>query len=169
MNNLYPRDLETEGFLQTIRNRLRDMKAHSDRRAPGFVVKLDCPPGITDATIAERIGDSSHLILLYRIVLEAIINARKHSGGTSIVVSVEAPSPGTLDIVVQDNGSGNGGPFGENTGMALMRRRAEEIGAQIEYRPTSSGGTAVVVRLARHDMAELDRGPSDVSAARVAP
>jgi signal transduction histidine kinase len=169
MNNLYPRDLETEGFLQTIRNRLRDTKVHIDRRAPGYVVDLSCSPGLDDATIAQRLGESSHLILLYRIVLEAIINARKHSGGTSIVVSVQAPSPGTLEIVVEDNGSGNGGPFGENTGMALMRRRAEEIGAQIEYRATAGGGTAVVVRLAQHDIPYPEGGPNEVSAARLAP
>ena len=31
--------------------------------------------------------------------------------------------------------------------MALTRRRAEEIGAGIEYQPTPDGGTAVVIRL----------------------
>jgi len=152
MNNLYPRDLETEGFLQTIRNRLRDAKAQMQRRTPGCTLELDCPPGITDDAIAEWMRDASHLVLLYRIVLEAIINARKHSGGTSIVVSVRRPAPGRLEIAVQDNGSGAGGPFGENTGMALMRRRAEEIGAQIAYQPGSGGGTTVVVRLSRPDL-----------------
>jgi nitrate/nitrite-specific signal transduction histidine kinase len=53
--------------------------------------------------------------------------------------------------------------------MALMRRRAEEIGAHIEYRPTTGGGTAVVVRVGRHDFADSERGPSGVPAVRVAP
>jgi signal transduction histidine kinase len=85
--------------------------------------------------------------LLYRIVLEAIINARKHSGGTFIGVSVRAPAPGVVEILVRDNGAAGGGPFSENAGMALTRRRAEEIGAGIEYRSTSDGGTAVAIRL----------------------
>ena len=83
MNNLYPRDLEAEGFLETIRNRLRYAKQHLERRGRPCEVALDCPPEITDAAIAASAGRSSHVVLLYRIVLEAIINARKHSGARS--------------------------------------------------------------------------------------
>jgi hypothetical protein len=82
MNNLYPRDLETEGFLETIRNRLRYAKQHLERGGRRCEVALDCPPEITDAAIAASAGGPSHVVLLYRIVLEAISNARKHSGGT---------------------------------------------------------------------------------------
>jgi len=147
MNNLYPRDLETEGFLQTIRNRLHDAGQHLERRGQRCEVGLDCPPEITDAAIAASAGGSSHVVLLYRIVLEAISNARKHSGGAFIGVSVRAPAPGVVEICISDNGAAGGGPFSENAGMALTRRRAEEIGAGIEYRSTSDGGTAVVIRL----------------------
>jgi signal transduction histidine kinase len=147
MNNLYPRDLETEGFLETIRNRLRYAKQHLERRGRACEVVVDCPPEITDAAIAASAGGSSHVVLLYRIVLEAISNARKHSGGTFIGVSVRAPAPGAVEIRISDNGGAGGGPFSENAGMALMRRRAEEIGAGIEYRSTSDGGTTVAIRL----------------------
>jgi signal transduction histidine kinase len=147
MNNLYPRDLETEGFLETIRNRLRYAKQHLERRGRRCEVVLDSPPGITDGAIAASAGGSSQVVLLYRIVLEAISNARKHSGGTFIGVSVRAPAPGAIEIRISDNGAAGGGPFSENAGMALTRRRAEEIGAGIEYQSTPDGGTAVVIRL----------------------
>jgi two-component system nitrate/nitrite sensor histidine kinase NarQ len=127
---------------------------------------MDCPDDLTDVTIAECVGDPSHLVLLYRIVLEAIINARKHSRGTVIGVSLRTPGPGALEIAIQDNGVGNGGPFGENAGMSLMRRRAEEIGAGIEYGATPGGGTTVVVRLARPRAADVERGNSDSTAVR---
>ncbi len=150
MNNLYPRDLETEGFLQTIRNRLRAAGAQMERRTPGATAELDCPPEITDEVIADHVGGPAHLVLLYRIVLEAITNARKHSRGTRIEVRVRPAAPGAIDIAIVDNGSGSGGPFSENVGMALMRQRAEEIGAAIRYVGASPGeGTTVVVRLAR--------------------
>jgi two-component system nitrate/nitrite sensor histidine kinase NarQ len=156
MNNLYPRDLETEGFLQTVRNRLRDTKAQMQRRVPGCRVELDVPPELTDADVAAALADDSHLVLLYRIVLEAVINARKHASATVISVAVRRPAPGAIEITVRDNGTGHGGPFAENTGMTLMRRRAEEIGADIAYRPVPRGGTAVVVRLARPEADAAD-------------
>jgi signal transduction histidine kinase len=149
MNNLYPADLETEGFLQTIRNRLRAARAQMERRTPGCRVDLDCPPEITDDVIAQHVGGRAHLVLLYRITLEAITNARKHSWGSWIGVQVRAVGSGNIDVSVVDDGRGNGGPFRENVGMALMRQRAEEIGASIRHSASPQGGTAVIVRLAR--------------------
>ncbi len=165
MNNLYPSDLETEGFLQTIRNRLRYAKGHLERRGGRCEVVLDCPAEITDAAIEAGAGGPSHVVFLYRIVLEAISNARKHSGGTFIGVFVRAVAPGAVEIRISDNGALGGEAFVENAGMALMRRRAEEIGAGIEYQPTPGGGTTVVIRLA--DRATGDGAasrPSDVAA-----
>jgi signal transduction histidine kinase len=166
MNNLYPRDLEAEGFLQTIRNRLRDTKAQLERRRPGCSVELVCPPDIVDSTVEEFLRERSHVVLLYRILLEGIINARKHSGGSSIRVVVQRPVPGILELAVCDDGSGGGGPFGEHAGMALMRQRAEEIGADIAYRVVSGGGTMVIVSLRRPEVAEVgERSPRGISAA----
>jgi len=147
MNNLYPRDLETQGFLQTIRNRLRDAERLLVRRRPESRTQFACAAEVSDDAVAACMGEPSHLVLLYRIVLEAIGNARKHARGTLITVSIRAPEPGAIEISVADNGSGRGGPFGESTGMTLMRRRAEEIGADIAYGPAEGDGTAVVVRL----------------------
>jgi len=148
MNNLYPVDLGTEGFLQTIKNRLESARAVMARRIPDVAVDLECPEDITDDVIAEHAGGPSHLVLLYRIVLEGILNARKHSRGTRIEVRLRAATvPGAIDISIVDNGRGGGGPFVENVGMTLMRQRADEIGATIRYASFSPGGTTVVVRL----------------------
>src|SRR5262249_5505318 len=85
--------------------------------------------------------------------LEAIINARKHSKGTSIGVKIRAPEPGVVEISIHDDGIGDGGPFAENVGMALMSRRAEEIGADLEYNAAyPEGGTVVLIRLKRQSL-----------------
>jgi len=147
MNNLYPQDLDAEGFLATMRKRLEDAKRQMQRRVPGFTVELDCQD-VTDEDILRSLKDKSHLVLLYRILLEAIINARKHSDGTCIALKIRRPHVGMIDLSVSDNGGGDGGPFQENAGIPLVRQRVEEIGAQIEYKKASpKGGTTVVIHL----------------------
>src|SRR5207244_13224583 len=116
-------------------------------------VTFDCPPSITNETIVLSLRDKSHLILLYRIVLEAIINARKHSRATSIGVEIRSTRRGVVVIGVRDTGIGNGGPLAENVGLALMFQRAEEIGADLEYRAASPhGATAVLSRLRQNQL-----------------
>jgi signal transduction histidine kinase len=169
MNNLYPVDLETVGFLQTIRNRLRAARVQMERQRSGCTATLDCPLTITDEVIVEHVGGGRpHLVLLYRIVQEAISNARKHAGGTRIEVQVAAPGPGVIEISIVDNGCGGSGPFTENVGMALMRQRAEEIGAAIRYATSPGAGTTVAIRLARLDTGnapEDERDRRDAAAA----
>jgi signal transduction histidine kinase len=148
MNHLYPKDLEAEGFLTTIRKRLEDAKIQMRRRVKEFCVDFDCPADITDDTIATSLRDKSHFVLLYRIVSEALINSRKHAQGTSIAIRFRRPHPGVVEIAVADDGRGAGGPFEQSFGIDLMHRRAEDIGAEIEYKKTSpDGGTTVVIRL----------------------
>jgi nitrate/nitrite-specific signal transduction histidine kinase len=82
---------------------------------------------------------------------EAIINVRKHSRATRAGVTVRSPQLGVVEIAIWDTGVGNGGPFVDNVGIALMRRRAEEIGAEVEYRRSlPEGGTTVIIRLRRY-------------------
>src|SRR4051812_48154974 len=148
MNHLYPKDLEAEGFLATIRKRLEDVRIQMRRRVPDFTVDFDCPPDVTDEAITTALRNKSHLVLLYRIVSEAMINARKHSQGTQIVVRLRRPRFGVVEVSVSDNGRGGGGPFEQSFGIDLMQRRAEDIGAEIEYKKTATGGgTTVLIRL----------------------
>lgn len=151
MNDLYPKDLETEGLLQVVRRRLEYAGADMRRRVRQCTVEFDCPTEITDETIRHSLRDGSHFVLLYRIVSEAMINIRKHSRATRAGVTLRSPQRGVVEIAIWDNGIGDGGPFVENVGMALMRRRAEEIGAEVEYKRTSpESGTTVIIRLRQH-------------------
>jgi FixJ family two-component response regulator len=154
MNDLCAMDLEAEGLLPVLRRRLDHAGVAMRRRARPCTVEFDCPADITDETILQSLRNGAHLVLLYRIVSEAIINVRKHSRATRVGVTVRSPQLRVVEIAVWDNGVGNGGPFVDSVdsvGMALMRRRAEEIGADIECRRTlPEGGTTVIIRLGQH-------------------
>jgi signal transduction histidine kinase len=159
MNHLYPKDLEAEGFVATVRKRLEDAKIQMRRRVAKFGVEFECAADITDETIAASLRDKSHLVLLYRIVSEALINARKHAHGTTLALRIRRPRTGVIEISIADNGRGGGGPFEQSFGIDLMQRRAEDIDAEIEYKRTSSaGGTTVVIRLPEESNSRATNG-----------
>jgi signal transduction histidine kinase len=80
--------------------------------------------------------------------VEAVHNAVKHAGATRVVVEL-APEGRRWRLSVRDDGRGFAGGAvpadGEGLGLASMRRRAEEIGAQISWEAGS--GTGVTVTL----------------------
>ena len=165
MNNLYPKDLETEGLLWTIQKRLDDARDEMLHHGRECTVTFDCPATITNETIMQSLRDESHLVLLYRIALEAIINARKHSKGMSIGVKIRSPKPGVVEISIHDDGIGDGGPFAENVGIALMSQRAEEIGAELEYTAAyPQGGTVVLIRLKHQHVTEAPTAAQVIAA-----
>jgi signal transduction histidine kinase len=83
---------------------------------------------------------------LLRIAQEAMNNAVKHSGATSIVVrcSVDAP---TAEIVIRDDGSGLGPRRADSHGLEIMQERARLVGAALSVDNGASGGTVVTVRV----------------------
>ena len=84
---------------------------------------------------------------VYRIGREALVNAFRHSGASSIEVDLEYSSK-RLRIFVRDNGSGidpqvlRSGREG-HWGLSGMRERAGEIGARFKVWSRVGGGTEV--------------------------
>lgn len=91
-------------------------------------------------------------IVLYRIVQEALQNARKHARGAPVHVLLAAP-PGQVALTIRDEGPGfdpreamrRAGR--ESWGLTSMRERAELIGAQFVVTTRLGHGTEVAVRL----------------------
>jgi PAS domain S-box-containing protein len=83
---------------------------------------------------------------LYRIAQEAVTNARRHSRGTVIHVSLEV-NPSTVSLTIADDGIGPGGADASPAGMGLriMRARAAMIGGRLSVGPGPQGGTRVAV------------------------
>jgi signal transduction histidine kinase len=88
---------------------------------------------------------------LLRIMQEAVTNAVKHAGASTIEVILDA-SPPQLRLSVRDDGVGfnaDGGehPRGEHYGLIGMRERAAQIGATLRLASESGRGTTVALEL----------------------
>jgi signal transduction histidine kinase len=86
-----------------------------------------------------------------RIVREAITNARRHSGATTIRVDAGGSSEEVLRVEVSDDG---GWPdraatlsSGPGTGIASMLERADLLGAELQIEDRPGGGTRVCLEL----------------------
>lgn len=96
---------------------------------------------------------------IYRVVSEALHNARKHAEGRGVSVRSEVMD-GILDVTVSDKGPGirqvakEARPSGHvSLGLAGMRNRAKSIGARLDV--TSRPGRGTQVRLS------MDLEPGD--------
>ncbi|MFD1938050.1 sensor histidine kinase [Nonomuraea mangrovi] len=95
-------------------------------------------------------GDLSGLpaaveVAAYRIVQEALTNARRHACASKVSVRIDRAA--SLRVTVVDDGLGirPGAPAG--VGLASMRERAAELGGTCTVRPARGGGTEVVADL----------------------
>lgn len=83
---------------------------------------------------------------LLRIIQEAINNALKHAAARKIViVARHSPSNG-ITIEIEDDGRGIASEQGLSHGLENMRRRARQLGAQLQVR-SRDDGTGTVVEL----------------------
>jgi signal transduction histidine kinase len=95
-----------------------------------------------------RLPDESRTHM-FRIAQEALTNAIRHSGATSIDVHLRACGDG-MTLLIRDNGSGiqesrNGGPRG--IGLLGMRARARMAGGQFSIESSKGRGTHILVVL----------------------
>lgn len=104
--------------------------------------------------------DDESAIHLYYIIQEAITNACKHSGSSSIRVIFNIDND-VLLISVIDNGKGfdNGIITNDGLGIRIMKYRANIIGAWLTIKSTNAG-TQITCSIPTLDMAK-DRVPYD--------
>jgi signal transduction histidine kinase len=99
----------------------------------------------------RAVGDLTGLpaaveVAAYRIVVEAVNNARRHSGASDCAVTLRR-DPGALLVEVDDTGSGLPADGRSGVGLGSMRERAEELGGSCTVTSPDGGGTTVRVRL----------------------
>ncbi|MFI1394315.1 sensor histidine kinase [Streptomyces sp. NPDC020681] len=83
----------------------------------------------------------------YRIVQEALTNARRHAPGAAVDVELRY-APEALELRIRDNGPG---PAAENRpsghGLLGMRERVAAVGGELRSGPAPGGGFLVEARL----------------------
>ncbi len=86
---------------------------------------------------------------LLRIVQEALANVRKHACAQHVQVRLtHGPD---IQVTIEDDGCGFDpaalAVSGQTFGLAIMRERAEDIGATLDIASTPGGGTRVTIQL----------------------
>ncbi|MFF3063433.1 sensor histidine kinase [Oerskovia sp. NPDC057915] len=79
----------------------------------------------------------------YRIVQEALTNARKHAAGAQVVVGIEGAPGGLLTVEVRNapgSASGHHQIEGGRMGLVGIAERARLAGGQLEHGPDGRGG-----------------------------
>jgi two-component system NarL family sensor kinase len=117
---------------------LREHASRLEHRG-GLEIAIEAPATMPALPAAVEVA-------AYRIAQEALTNVARHAGACQCDVRIDVN--GTLALEVADNGCGlkPGAPAG--VGLASMRRRAAELGGELELvARESSGGLTVRARL----------------------
>lgn len=95
-------------------------------------------------------------LTIYRIIQEALTNARKHAGtGSRVLVDLNLGAQ-AIDLVVEDDGGGRTSPLAPTTqghGLIGMRERVASYGGTFEAGPVPGGGFQIRVRIPLGDNA----------------
>ena len=152
----------TRGALAEMRTMLLEMRPESLERADikslltqladAFIGRVRVPVSLDIQGDCELTHEVK--IVFYRVAQEALNNIAKHSGARQVDVHLEC-QPGQLNLCIKDDGLGfepDSLPPG-HMGIAIMRERANSIGASLKIESQSGQGTTVELdwRSARKD------------------
>lgn len=90
--------------------------------------------------------DGAVELAAYRIAIEALHNAERHSGGHVVSVLITVVEDG-LDLAIEDDGQGFVRPPSEGVGLGSMRERARAVGGGLHLEQSPAGGMLVRARL----------------------
>jgi signal transduction histidine kinase len=127
MTDIYPHDLEGEGFALAVHELARVTGGQ------GVEVQVEMAPDLVIHVDAAR--------LAYRVVREGLRNVAKHAQATTAKVEVRRESQNIV-VSVSDNGLGvKDGPVAEgHLGLRLLEDTVHDLGGQMTLRSPPSGG-----------------------------
>lgn len=101
---------------------------------------------VKEDIVTDRMLAPMQALHLFKILQEAIINALRHSNGTSVVITIE--SNFEWKITIADNGTGIAeSPVSKAGGNGLynMKNRSRDAGWNISWENNGSSGTKVII------------------------
>ena len=129
---LRPPALDELGLLAAIRARADSLQGDLQFEVNGPAERLRLPAAVETAA--------------YRIAVEAITNAARHSQARRCAVTI-SPDSDQLAVLVCDDGVGLDPARPAHVGLRSMQERAAEIGGRCRVRTADSGGTEVLATL----------------------
>ena len=116
-------------------------------RAAGLGIRLDVPDEVPATPLSGRVRHN-----LFLIIREAVNNAVKHAQAKLVRLGVRLDGPlagGRVTITVEDDGRGfdpnDPTDDGRHSGLANMRRRADDIGGTLTLTSRPGSGTRVEI------------------------
>jgi signal transduction histidine kinase len=137
MNDLRPSVLDDFGFLEALKEFMTGVAARGE---------LEVTLSIDEAAPS---GGPEADLMLFRVLQEAVFNARKHSSAKRVDVEFGPTADRALRLVVRDDGRGfdlaaaNPGHYG----LLYMKERAEACGGEFAVRSHPRQGTEVEVKV----------------------
>jgi two-component system, NarL family, sensor kinase len=135
---LRPPALDDLGLIESLRQQSARLAQRPD--GGSVAVHMDAPEDLPPLPAAVEVA-------AYRIITEAMTNAARHSGATSIKVKLALADGDGLSIEVSDDGTGPEAPWQPGFGLISMRERAAELGGSCEAGPGPQGGWWVTASL----------------------
>ncbi|MBS2936366.1 hypothetical protein KDN32_01260 [Nocardioides sp. J2M5] len=137
MTDLYPPDLEDEGFGDALRE-----LAAIDGGAAGLAVEVSVPPGLALPPETAR--------LAYRAAREGVRNVVKHAHATRLWIEVTLAAA-TLEVRVRDDGTAAAGRTATadegHLGLRLLADAVADAGGRLDLEIGGRSGTVLCVRL----------------------
>ncbi len=154
---LTPLQESVSGALDRLRALIFELEPPDLHRGLAAAVSSAAAELFRDTSVQVRVGgeegpevDDATRSVAYRIVREALVNVRKHSGATAVEVALSSCDAG-LEVSVTDNGIGiDPGPHAAapgHRGLSGMQDRAAVAGGRCEIGPAPGGGSQVCLWL----------------------
>jgi signal transduction histidine kinase len=106
-----------------------------------FTTSFKCEDSLNDVP-------DEKIIILFRIVQEALGNIIKHAQASHIHIEIKTQQDGFKRICIADNGKGFSDDGSTNgIGLRNMHHRGKMIGASINIEKNNFGGTSVIISI----------------------